>query len=50
MAVKLHVVLQTLGLAGLPVAAALAWGFAPAVAVGSCSLVVAGLALEREQS
>ncbi len=48
--VKLHVVLQTIGLAGFPVAAAIAWGVAPAVAVGSCSLVLAGLALEREQS
>ena len=46
--VKLHVVLQTLGLAGFPVAAALAWGAPAAVAVGSASLVLAGLALERE--
>jgi len=46
--VKLHVVLQTIGLAGLPVAAAVAWGPPAAIAVGSGALILAGLALERE--
>ena len=46
---KLPVLLQALGLAGLPVAAFIAFGSAASVAVGSGSLIVAGTVLELER-
>ena len=46
---KLPVVLQALGLVGLPIAALIAWGVAPAIGIGSVSLLVAGTVLEVER-
>lgn len=46
---KLPVLLQAVGLGGLSVAAFIAWGVAPAVAVGSVSLVGVGTVLELER-